>query len=225
MKAAGATTTGRVTKTSVFEELRSDILAGRLEPGTKLPFANLVTRFSCSVGTIREALQRLSEQGLVVSEWQQGFKVTEISAEDLADLTEARCEIESMALRFAIERADMEWEAQTVSAHHILDRTPMYDDADPARFTEKWVTAHGAFHDALLLGCPNRRIRTTAMSLRESAELYRRWSAPLHDRERDIAGEHRAIADAVVARDADLATRLLREHIQRTTDKLLQSQE
>lgn len=223
-KAVDARSSVRATKTGVFDELRSDILAGRLEPGSKLPFAALVSRFGCSVGAIREALQRLAEQGLVISEWQQGFRVTDISAEDLADLTDARCEIEVLALRYAISSADVEWEARAVSAHHILDRTPMYDNADPARFSDQWVEAHAEFHDALLMGCPNRRIRTVALSLRESAELYRRWSAPLHDRKRDIAAEHRAIIDAVVARDVELASGLLCSHIRRTTDKLLEDQ-
>ena len=52
----------RTNKASVFDDLRSDILAGRLEPGSKLPFAGLVTRFECSVGAIREALQRLANR-------------------------------------------------------------------------------------------------------------------------------------------------------------------
>ena len=222
MKATKAPGKIAAGKTNVFDELRSDILAGRLEPGSKLPFAALVTRFGSSVGGIREALQRLAEQGLVISEWQQGFRVTDISPEDLVDLTDARCEIEVLALRYAIANADVEWEAQAVSAHHVLDRTPMYDDSDPARFSDRWVEAHAAFHDALLRGCPNRRIRTVALSLRESAELYRRWSAPLHDRDRDIAAEHRAIIDAVVARNVDLASGLMCTHIRRTTDKLLE---
>jgi DNA-binding GntR family transcriptional regulator len=223
--AVDARSSARQSKTSVFDELRSDILAGRLEPGSKLPFASLVTRFGSSIGAIREALQRLAEQGLVISEWQQGFRVTDISPEDLADLTDARCEIEVLALRYAITNADVEWEAKAMSAHHVLNRAPMYDVKDPARFSEQWVEAHAAFHDALLVGCPNRRIRTVAMSLRESAELYRRWSAPLHDRQRDIAGEHRAIIEAVIARDSELAGNLLSAHIRRTTDKLLESQE
>ncbi|AWT51478.1 GntR family transcriptional regulator [Mycolicibacterium smegmatis] len=221
MKVAGASSSTRVTKTAVFDDLRADILSGRLEPGSRLPFAALVDRFGCSIGAIREALQRLVEQGLVVSEWQQGFRVVEISPEDLTDLTDARCEIEVLALRYAIRDASVDWEAQAISAHHILDRTPMYDDADPDRFSDSWVEAHAAFHDALLVGCPNRRIRAAALSLRESAELYRRWSAPLHDRDRDIPGEHRAIIEAVVDRDADLAAALLCKHIRRTTDKLI----
>jgi DNA-binding GntR family transcriptional regulator len=75
----------------------------------------------------------------------------------------------------------------------------------------------------LLDGCRNSRILATATALRDSAELYRQWSAPQHDRGRDIAAEHKAILDASVERHAELACELLAAHIQRTTDALLSS--
>ena len=211
------------TRTSVvFDSLRADILGGRLAPAQRLPFAQLVRQFDCSVGVIREALQRLAEQGLVESEAQQGFRVVRVSVTDLLDLTEARCEIETLALRLAIAAGDVAWEAEAVAAHHVLERTPMYDPDGSPGFTEEWAAAHALFHQALLDGCHNRRVLTIATSLRDSAELYRRWSVPLgRDRKRDISGEHRALLDATIARDAATACALLRQHIQRTTDKLL----
>lgn len=205
----------------VYETLRADILAGRIAPGSRLGFANLVDRYECSIGALREALQRLSEQALVTAEPKRGFRVMDISPEDLRDLTEARCEIEVLALRYAIARGDLAWESTVVAAHHRLERTPMYVDDDPDRFTDDWVSAHAAFHQALLDGCSNTRILATATALRDSAELYRQWSAPQHDRHRDIAAEHQAILNAAVVRDADLAGQLLTSHIQRTTDALL----
>lgn len=207
----------------VYQALRADILAGRIAPGSRLGFAALVDRYDCSVGAIREALQRLGEQELVVAEPKRGFRVVEISPEDLSDLTEARCEIEVLALRYAVDCGDLEWESKVVAAHHRMERTPMYAPADPDRFNDDWVLAHAGFHQALLAGCPNRRILATAGALRDSAELYRQWSAPRHDRKRDIAAEHRAILDAAVRRDAGLACELLTAHIQRTTDALLSS--
>lgn len=216
---------GLGTTPRVYEALRADILAGRIPPGSRLGFAVLVDRYECSVGVIREALQRLSEQGLVTSEPKRGFRVMAISSEDLCDLTEARCEIEVLALRYAIKCGDLGWESAVVAAHHRLERTPMFGSKDPARFNDDWVTAHAAFHQALLEGCRNSRILATATALRDSAELYRQWSAPQHDRVRDIAAEHKAIHDASVARNADLASRLLTAHIQRTTDALLSSLE
>jgi DNA-binding GntR family transcriptional regulator len=211
------------TRTSlVFDSLRADILGGRLAPAQRLPFAVLVSQFDCSVGVIREALQRLAEQGLVESEAQQGFRVVGVSVADLLELTEARCEIEVLALRLAIADGDVAWEAEAVAAHHVLERTPMYDPDGSGRFTEEWASAHALFHQALLGGCRNRRILTIATSLRDSAELYRRWSVPLgHDQQRDISGEHRAMLDAAVGRKAEAACDALRQHIQRTTDKLL----
>ncbi|PJK20078.1 GntR family transcriptional regulator [Mycolicibacterium goodii] len=205
----------------VYQALRADILAGRIAPGSRLGFAALVERYDCSIGAIREALQRLGEQELVIAEPKRGFRVVDISPDDLNDLTEARCEIEVLALRYAVNRGNLEWESTVVAAHHRMERTPMFAPTDPDRFNDEWVLAHAEFHQALLDGCSNRRILATASALRDSAELYRQWSAPQHDRKRDIAAEHRAILDAAVGRDAELACELLTAHIQRTTDALL----
>lgn len=204
----------------VYDAIRADILSGRLEPGGRLAFAALVERYQSSVGVIREGLQRLAEQGLVESEPQRGFQVVSVSPEDLLDLTTARVEIEVLALRYALRDGDTEWEAQLMAAHHRMATTPQYGD-DTQRFTDPWAKAHGAFHHALLAGCGNRRIFAAALGLRDAAELYWRWSAPHHDRARDIAREHRDIMEASIARDADRACDLLSRHISRTTERLI----
>lgn len=204
----------------VYDVLRADILSGRLAPGERLAFAALVERCRSSVGVIREALQRLTEQGLVDSRPQRGFFVVEVSVEDLRDLTVARSEIEVLALRYAITDGDTEWEAQLLAAHHRMAILPHYTD-EGQRFTEGWAVAHTAFHHALLAGCANRRILAAAVSLRDAAELYWRWSAPRFDRDRDIAREHREILEAAIGRDAERAGDLLTRHICRTTDSLI----
>jgi DNA-binding GntR family transcriptional regulator len=109
-----------------------------------------------------------------------------------------------------------------LAVHHRLDRTPQLAADDPSRLSDEWSVAHAAFHLALLTACPNPFLLGTAVSLRDSAELYRRWSWRQDFTERDIPGEHRAILDAVLARDADIAGQLLTRHIQHTTDILLQ---
>jgi len=210
----------------VYNSLRADILAGRLEPGQKLPFAELSSRYGFSVGVIREALSRLVEQGLVVNAPQQGFCVTPLSKTDLLNLTQARCEIETLTLRHAIEEGDIEWQSQVLASHHRLANTPHRDADDPDRFSEEWAEAHRAFHETLLEGCDNPRLTGVAKHLRASAELYRQWTAPLSEgKKRDTAAEHQAIVDAVIARNADLAVQLLNDHIALTTKILLESGE
>lgn len=114
----------------------------------------------------------------------------------------------------------MAWESEVLAAHHRLERTPQMTADDPGLLSDDWTAAHAAYHDTLLSGCPNPRLLAIAGSLRDAAELYRRWSVALAHSDRDIAAEHRGILDAVLAHDAGKATAALAEHIQNTTNVL-----
>lgn len=218
-------TSAKTRHEQVYQSLRGDILAGRLRPGQKLPFADLSARYGFSVGVIREALSRLAEQGLVENIPQQGFAVTALSRTDLINLTQARAEIETLTLRHAIAEGDIEWQSQVLASHHRLANTPMMEVDDPERFSEDWAEAHRNFHETLLEGCDNPRLTGVATQLRASAELYRRWTAPLSEgKTRDVAAEHQRIVDAVIARNAELAAQLLNDHISLTAKILLESQ-
>jgi DNA-binding GntR family transcriptional regulator len=214
-----------VTKAErLYLRLRGDILAGRHHPGQRLRYSELCERYGTSMGVLREGLLRLAEQGLVRGEPQQGFHVVELSPSDLRELTAARRELETLTLRYALNDGDVEWESRLLAAHHRLSRAPQFDADDGDRLSDPWVTAHAAFHTALLDGCANRRLKAITATLRDSAELYRRWSVPLGDeRERDIAAEHAGILDAALARQTELATSRLAAHVQHTTDILLAS--
>jgi DNA-binding GntR family transcriptional regulator len=206
----------------VFEQMRADILAGRLRPGSRLRYAELSSHYETSTGVLREAMLRLSEQSLVKGEPQQGFQVVDLSVEDLRDLTDARVVLETLVFRSAVAEGDLDWETRILASHHRLSRTPQFDENDPARLSDEWVTEHAEFHRALLDGCANRRLKEIASSLRDTAELYRRWSLPLGSGiERDVAAEHEALLSAVLARDADLAVKALTDHISLTSSILL----
>jgi DNA-binding GntR family transcriptional regulator len=162
----------------------------------------------------------LAKRGLVVATPQRGFRVREFSVEDIAGLTESRVEIESVALRLAIERGDVRWEMKIVAAHHLLERTPRVDDN--GKYREEWGVRHRDFHQALTAGCNNPRLQEVVLRLRDSAELYRRWWWALAtDRHRDVAAEHRQLMDLTLARNADAAIEALAYHIKRTPDQLI----
>src|SRR5258708_11810091 len=113
---------------AAYEGLRADLLACRILPGKKLKIQELCDRFSVSLGAIREALSRLTSEGLVVAEPQRGFRAAPISAADLRDLTMVRVEVESLCLKRAIEICDVNCESRLVAAFHLLspstDRVP-----------------------------------------------------------------------------------------------------
>lgn len=205
----------------VVAQIRDDILAGVFHPGERLKFAELQERYGTGVGKMREALVRLVEQGLVMSEPMIGFTVAELTVEDYADLVEARVEIESMVFSRAIVEGTIEWESQVVAAHHHLSRVEMYSNADKTLLRPEWIDAHQQFHHVLLEGCPNGRLREIALLLRDASELYRTWSQTTDNgRRRDVAAEHAALARAVVERSADEGREALAHHIRRTFDDL-----
>lgn len=220
MSAVG--TRARTRTEDVYAALRADILGGRFRPGDRLGPAALAEQVGASLSVVREALTRLAEQGLVLAQPQVGFSVTPISADDLTDLTDIRIEIEGLALRRSIVRGDIAWESSVVAAAYLLERTPQLADDGSGRINEDWSQAHNAFHGSLMAACGSPRLLEIAQSLRDAAELYRRWSLPGGTADtRDVAGEHRAILDAIQARDADTAVAALRSHIEHTRDILI----
>ncbi|BDH59561.1 GntR family transcriptional regulator [Tsukamurella sp. PLM1] len=214
-----ATSTPKRTRVdAVYDALRADVLAGRRPPGERLKFPDLSAAYGASVSVIREALTRLAAEGMVTSQAHLGFTVTELSADSLGDLTDARLVLESLVLERSIAEGDVGWESEVVATHHRLERTPLLSEDEPVRVSDEWVQAHAAFHAAILAGCANKRLVQMTRALRDEAELYRRWSLPLGlERDRDLAGEHRRIMELTLARDAAGAAAALRDHIAHTT--------
>jgi GntR family carbon starvation induced transcriptional regulator len=207
----------------VHDGIRADILSGALLPGTPLRLAALAKRYAVSMSVVREALTRLAEHNLAVLAPNQGFRVVEISRADLLELTDLRTNLEGIALARSIERGDVQWEAQVISAHHVLERATMARE-DGLGSTDEWSDAHADFHAALVSACESPRLLSITQSLRNSAELYRQLSA-LRTAEtgRDLLNEHRELMQLAVARNAPDATAALALHLERTTQLVLAS--
>lgn len=202
---------------SVFERIRHAILAGTWAPGHRLAPAALSERFDTSTPVVREALTRLVGESLVAARPNHGFFVPKLDLREFRDVTELRCVTESLALRLAIERGDLQWETELIATHHRLARTPRRCSHDPERISEEWSVAHRAFHQALIVGCQCEPMMRIANNLSQSTDLYRRWAAPAPaTQQRDVEQEHRDILDAVLEKDADRACELLRSHYEET---------
>jgi len=205
----------------VYDLLRADITMARFAPGERLKSPDLCARYGASVSVVREALAALAKERFVRLQPRYGYSVAPLTVEDLRDLTEARLVIEGAALRQAVDAGDVDWSADVVAAHHRLTFIPTPPAANDEE-TERWHLAHEAFHAALLSACPSRRLRESARVLRAEAELYRRWMIPLGlPREGNFSAEHQALVDAALAGAADDAEDLIRVHMQRTADSLI----
>jgi len=198
----------------VFEDLRADILSGRLAPGTKLRFDDLRETYGVGLSPLREALSRLAENRLVESTGQRGFRVPPASVEDIRDIAMVRKEVEGLALRRSITFGDDTWEANVVAARHKLSLLPR---ADRTVLEDDWERRHREFHHALVSACRSDCLLHLHGLLSDQFDRYRRLSAQSRLPNSPRALVHQKIHDAALARDTDLAVRLLHDHIDEAT--------
>lgn len=203
--------------------LRDLIVQARFAPGEKLRIDDLGKTLDASSGAVREALSRLTAEGLVVAAPQRGFSVAPISRQDLKDLTEVRIRIDCLCLEETIARGGIEWEGRLLSLQHqlrALEPGLKHPESDEA---QRFHQLHHAFHAELTSLCENAWWQRLRHQLFLQSERYRRLSGQMDETGRDISAEHDAIASAAIARDSEGAVKHMTEHLQRTTHILLNS--
>ena len=196
--------------------LRRDVLLGEHAPGAKLKLELLQVQYGFSSSPLREALNRLAQEGLVRADERRVFRVAPISPEDLADITRMRLMLEPSALCDAIAQGDDTWEAAIVARFHELELLESRLGDGPVVLDTDWTRRHREFHFALIAACPSQRQLAWIASLFDQAERYRQLSARYRQGQRRKSDEHRRLMQAVLRRDADTACAMLTQHIQGT---------
>ena len=200
--------------TLAYERLKREIITAVLLPGEKLHIRRLCARYEMGLSPIREALNRVSRDGLVQQSDLRGFTVAPLSEADLADLTKARCWLNEMALRESVAHGDLAWEERVLVAYHRLSRTP-FRLAGDGGINPAWEEMHRIFHAELISACGSDWVRGFCEQLFDAADRYRNMSRRRPGGE-DRGDEHRLVMEAALARNADEAVRVLKAHFQRT---------
>ena len=212
----------------VYRSLRRDLISGEIEPGQSLRLEFLKQRYGISFSPIREALNRLQSERMVVSTASRGFRVAPFSREEMWDAAETRILIDCEAMRRSLRNGDDAWETRLVAAFHALNlaakRAHELPEPDEEA-SEMLEQRHLDFHRALIAACGSRWLMELSLQMYTQTERYRRptlrgrsgWG----DIDRDVGREHQDLMDAALARDSDRAAALLAEHY-RTTVALIE---
>ena len=199
--------------------LRNDILKSTLAPGLQLKLDALKIHYGFSSSPLREALNRLVAEGLVLIEDRRGFFVAPISITDVQEITQLRCLLEPEALKEAISDGDDTWEANIIASHYRLERlesrlvgnNPFVSDIE-------WASLHHEFHDALLAACKFEKLLKMRTTLFYQAQRYWHTWANAHPNPINRGSNHDKLRDAVLDRDVAKASELLLNHITQTTN-------
>jgi len=174
----------------------------------------LKSTYGYGASATREALSRLLSDGLVDSVSQRGFWVSQISRQDLHDITDARKLIEVEALRQTIAHGDIAWESRVVAARYALERVEVTLTEQTADAEIMWENANRHFHMELISACPTRRLLRFTEHLYDQSLRYRYRTTRRRAFPRSgLSNDHEEIVQATLKRDAEQACQLLSLHI------------
>ena len=207
----------------MYDRLQADILTGHLQPGRKLRLKDLIEEYDTGNSPLREALNRLSANGMVVREENRGFRVSPANTAELAELTRTRCWLEEIALRESIAHGDVAWEERIVLAYHWLTRAAQSEDESTKATGPEWEEHHREFHLALISACNSSILIDFCAQLNKQSFRYRNLAEVVEYRDRHELDEHGELQEAALSRDADRAVELLKKHYTVTSEILLAS--
>ena len=194
-----------------YRRIRADIVFGRLAPAERLTLDRMRDAYSASVSTLREVLNRLSSEGLIIAEGSRGFEVMPISSGDLREVAAMRCLLESHALRDSFEAGDMDWEGGVVAAHHKLASMERRMARGERSIAEMWKRYDQEFHHALISACGSRVLLEAHASIYDRYLRYQMIAAVY--RGEVAAGEHRRLLECALNRDWNTAQTSLTKHV------------
>lgn len=190
----------------VFEKLENDIIHGVYARGEILTELKLVEELGVSRTPIREALRRL-EQERLIEESGKGSRVLGITEDDLLDIMNIRERVEALASYYAAVNINDEGRREL---SHIVDLQDFY--------YSKWDVEHlrrvdDDFHDAICRISGRSVIADTLQPLHRKTRRYRKLAMEDKSRAGVTMAEHRAIYEAIMEGNAELAAKLTGEHI------------
>lgn len=202
----------------IARQLRGAIMSGALAPGTQLAEAELAAQFDVSRGPLREAMQRLVQEGLLRSERHRGLFVIDLDNEDVTDIYVARTAIERSAI-LQIVRSGL---SASQAAAALLDQVQdAMAEAATANDPHALSDADLRFHEVLVASSGSKRLVRMAQTLLIETRMCLSRLQDTYGEVEERVGEHQAIVDALRAGDEELSLRLLEAHMVDALERLI----
>jgi DNA-binding GntR family transcriptional regulator len=198
-----------------YEELRADILTGRIPGGTRLVEASLAEEMQISRTPVREALQKLALEGFVEAIPRVGYFVTQIDEYDVLDLFATRTAIEHIAAQWALQRITDE-ELQQLEELVLRSEQLVAEGR-----SEEMIDLDTEFHDVICRAARSKRLYQISQMLREHMLQLRVRMLHLPNIAQRASGGHSAILAALKAKDGEGLSRAVQTHMDETKDDVL----
>jgi DNA-binding GntR family transcriptional regulator len=200
-----------------YDIIKNDIITCALEPGQQVAQRQLVERYGLGTTPIREALQRLVQEGLVQPIPRFGYLVNPVTLSDVREIFELRSILESGAARLAVERGsqeDLERISQEATFTYVYRDRPSYSE---------FLSRNAEFHRSIAVLAGNERLADQISRLLDEMTRVFHLGLDLRDSATEMRDEHINLARALSARDGDQAVQIARAQIARSQERVLEA--
>ncbi|MEU1586988.1 GntR family transcriptional regulator [Micromonospora sp. NPDC005710] len=199
----------------VYDTLLGQLMSLRIEPGSRVTIDVLARELGVSQTPIRDALNRMEAEGLVVRVPHAGYRIPpQINRHRFEDMLEVRLLLEPAAARRSAERASL---AQVAGLQRMLGEMAELEGGNEPLAYGAFGLRDAAFHDLVALSAENQVIREALARLHSHVHLFRLH----HDTQVThlAMAEHEEVVAAIAARDPDAAAYAMRRHILRSGER------
>jgi DNA-binding GntR family transcriptional regulator len=199
----------------VFNQLQNDIINGKYQPGDSLIETRLSDELGVSRTPVREALRQLELEGLVQAVPNKGAIVKGISSKDIEDIYAIRMLIEGLAARWAAEKITAQELEELKEAVELEEFYTLKSDF------EHLLKSDSRFHEIIFKASKSKPLMHTLSTFHHYLQKARNTSMSSPGRAQAVLEEHKAILNAIIAKDAEKAEKLTTEHVRNASTNLL----
>ena len=192
-----------------YEALSGLIINHKLKPGERLIEEQLAKEMGISRTPLRDAINRLAKDGFITLEPRKGASVREFKMEDVVEIYDIRMALEGLAARLSASQLDVD----------ELSALKMKFASKEAKVL---VKADTELHDLIIRKCGNKKLIHMLDNLYVHIQLFRVAGYCSKERSDLATLDHNAILDALMQGNGDLAEEIMRKHIQKTRDEIVQ---
>jgi DNA-binding GntR family transcriptional regulator len=197
---------------SLYRSVKDMAILFEFKPGERINEVGLAQRLGASRTPLREALNRLVAEGFLVLKQDRGFFCRDLKPREMFELYQFRAVLEVAAIRLACEQAT---EQEVADLAHFLDET---GPQEGGRNSQELVALDEFFHEKIMALSRNMEMSRTLENINARIKYFR-W-VDMDSKREGTQQEHRAIVQALMARDADLAARRMETHITRRLEQI-----
>lgn len=198
----------------IYQILRADILSQRIPLGEKLTLRNLKEQFGVSSTPIREALTRLTEEGLVNHYSNIGVNVISLTEKDLTELYQFMGDLDRLAILYSADHPAQEQICRELEAVISVTNAIEAKDPLPPEDIPRWIEHSDRFHLIFYDYCSNHRLALAAEKLRSQLTIFSNIYETESQPQKQINQMHSRIYDAYRRKDYMEAGNLMKQHLE-----------